>query len=230
MTEPKSFAIGIVLFDQVTSLDYVGPLDMLSRNPEASIHLIAASLDPIASDNGSRVLPTTTFANAPPLDALLVPGGPGTTAMMEDAELIAFLRERGANAQWITSVCTGSLLLGAAGLLRGYRAVTHWTMMDALPVFAAEAVPDRVVVDRNRVTGAGVSAGMDFALTLIALLWGETRAQTIQLGTEYDPQPPFDAGSPAKAPPEIVDAFRSRAAPLSERRMAAARRAAERLG
>ncbi|MCB2085739.1 MAG: DJ-1/PfpI family protein [Sphingomonadaceae bacterium] len=223
------FSIGIVLFQKVTSLDFVGPLDILSRNPEARIHLIAHTLDPIGADNGMRVIPDTTFADAPQLDMVLVPGGPGTMSMMEDDELIGFLRSSGENAAWITSVCTGSLLLGAAGLLTGYRAVTHWTMMDALPIFGAEPVAERVVADRNRVTGAGVSAGLDFALTLTALLWGNERAERIQLGTEYDPHPPFDAGSPAKAPPQVVSAFRAGSARLTERRMAAARRAARKL-
>jgi len=228
-TSGEKFQIGVLVFDNVTNLDFAGPVDMLSRIREAEIHLLAKSRDVITTDSGGRIMPDKALDEAPPLDMILVPGGPGTTELMEDDEIIAFLQKCGSEARWVTSVCTGALLLGAAGLLEGYRAVTHWTMMDALAVFGAQSTSERVVVDRNRITGAGVTAGMDFALTLIALLWGDGRAQLIQLGTEYDPEPPFNAGSPDKAPKLIVDQFRARSASLSQARMAAAQRAAAKL-
>lgn len=224
------FHIGMVLFDGMTNLDLAGPADMLARIPEAEISLIAPTDAPITTDSDKRILPDMAFGDAPALDMLFVPGGPATTQLMEDGTMLSFLREQGAQARYVTSVCTGALLLGAAGLLDGYRAVTHWTVMDLLPLFGAQPVAARVVIDRNRITGAGVTAGMDFALTLIAHLWGEERAQLIQLGTEYDPKPPFDAGSPATAPEAIVDQFRTRAAKMIEARREAAKRMAVRRG
>jgi cyclohexyl-isocyanide hydratase len=147
---------------------------------------------------------------------------------MEDEEVLSFLRDRAPRAQWVTSVCTGALVLGAAELLRGYRAATHWNAMEILPLLGAQPVAERVVVDRNRITGGGVTAGIDFGLTVVAQLFGASVAQMIQLGSEYDPAPPFDSGSPATAPPELVARFRQRMQPLTERRRATATRAAAR--
>jgi len=174
-----------------------------------------------------RLLPTTTFANAPQADILFVPGGPGQMALMDDAETLGFLRQQAEGAAYVTSVCTGSLVLAAAGLLTGYRATSHWLSLNQLAFFGAEPVAERVVEDRNRVTGAGVTSGIDFALTLSARLFGEERAKRVQLQMEYDPQPPFVGGSPRSAEAEIVAAARETARPLQEQREDVARAAAE---
>lgn len=223
--EQKPFTIGMIAFERMTNLDFVGPFDILSRVRGAQTILLAKSLDPITTDSGYRLLPEMRLADAPELDLIFLPGGPGSTAMMEDAELLDFLRERGPRAQWITSVCTGALVLGAAGLLQGYRAATHWSVMDILPVLGAMPVDERVVIDRNRVTGGGVTAGIDFALTLIARIWGEDQARLIQLGNEYDPAPPFDAGHPDRVP-EVAARYRDLTREMTAARRAAAERAA----
>lgn len=223
-----TFQIGMIIFDKMTNLDFVGPNDIFARNPEATINTLAKTTAPITTDANTRVIPDLALADAPDLDMIFIGGGPGTTALMQDEEVLAFLEERGPKAQWITSVCTGSLVLGAAGLLRGYKAATHWTAMDLLPILGAEPVYERVVIDRNRVTGGGVTAGIDFGLTLVAHLWGKERAQLIQLGTEYNPAPPFPGGSPDTSPPEIVETFRKRTAGMSAAREEAARKMAAR--
>ena len=198
----------MVLFPGLTQLDLTGPYDVLARLPETTVHLVAATVDPVESETGMRILPSTTFADCPPLDVLLVPGGLVAEAM-EDAPAAAFLAAQGARAAFVTAVCTGSLILGAAGLLRGYRATSHWGARDVLARLGAEPVEARVVVDRNRVTGGGVTSGIDFALRLAAILRGEEVARGIQLFLEYDPDPPFDSGSPERALPETVAAFRA---------------------
>lgn len=165
--------------------------------------MIWKDLAPVATDAGFSILPTTTFDSCPPLDVICVPGGMGQVALMADEEVLDFLRRQGEQARYVTSVCSGALLLGAAGLLRGYKSACHWAFREMLPAFGAEPVAQRVVKDRNRISGGGVTAGIDFALTLAAELAGEEAAKTIQLFLEYDPQPPFDAGTPAKAGPEI---------------------------
>jgi len=223
--EQEPFTIGMIAFERMTNLDFVGPFDIFSRVRGARTILFGRSLDPITTDSGYRLLPEMRLADAPDLDMIFLPGGPGSTAMMEDAELLAFLRERGPRAQWITSVCTGALVLGAAGLLRGYRAATHWSVMDILPVLGAIPVRERVVIDRNRVTGGGVTAGIDFALTLIAHIWSEDQAKLIQLGNEYDPAPPFDAGHPDRAP-DVAARYRELTRDMTAARLAAAERAA----
>lgn len=227
--EQKPFTIGMIAFDRMTNLDFVGPFDILSRVRGARAILLARSLDPVTTDSGYRLLPDMALAEAPELDMLFVPGGPGSTGLIEDAEMLAFLRERAPRAQWVTSVCTGALVLGAAGLLEGYKAATHWSAMHILPVLGAIPVDRRVVIDRNRITGGGVTAGIDFALTLIAHLWGEEQARLIQLGNEYNPQPPFDAGHPDRAP-DVAARYRALTAGMTDARMEAARRAAKRLG
>jgi cyclohexyl-isocyanide hydratase len=183
----------------------------------------------VKTERGLVIVPTVTCNDCPSLDALVVPGGPGQQRLMDDNVVLGFLRRQAAQAKYVTSVCTGALLLGAAGLLSGRRATTHWLSMPLLPVFGAIAVNERVVVDGNLVTGGGCTAGMDFALRLAALLRGETVAQQIQLQLEYSPAPPFVSGSPATAPREIVEAVRRAAERLQEERQRTCERAARRL-
>ena len=193
----------MVLFPGLTQLDLTGPYEVLARMPETHVCLVAATREPVRSEWGLTIVPDATFDDAPPMDILCVPGGWGVNARLEDEVLLAFLRERGERARFVTSVCSGALLLGAAGLLRGYRATTHWLSLDLLALFGAEAVAERVVVDRNRITGAGVSAGIDFGLILAAELFGVAVAERIQLAIEYHPAPPFDSGSPHTAPKDV---------------------------
>jgi cyclohexyl-isocyanide hydratase len=204
------FHIGMHVYPQLTQLDLTGPLEVLARMPETTVHTIAKTREPVSSDTGLAIVPSTTFADAPPLDLVFCPGGAGQVAAMEDAETIAFLREAGARARYVTSTCTGALLLGAAGLLRGYRATTHWAYVELLPLFGAIAVADeRVVVDRNRITAGGVTAGIDFGLRVAAELHGREVAEAIQLYLEYDPAPPFTAGHPRVARPDLVERVRA---------------------
>jgi len=223
-------SIGMLLFPRLTQLDLTGPYEVLARLPDADVHLVAHTLDPVATDRGLTVVPTTTFARCPPLDVVMVPGGPGQQALMDDDEVLDFLRAQAQHAKYVTSVCTGSLVLGAAGLLRGKRATCHWAALEHLPLLGAIPVQERVVVDGNVVTGAGVASGIDFALALAAILAGETVAREIQLQIEYDPAPPFDSGSPSTAPAEVVAALRARLAGLNWERRNKARKAGERLG
>lgn len=198
--------IAMLLYPGMTALDLVGPQELLAGLAPGSLHLVARTAGPVLSDTGLSLIATTSFADCPSdLDVLFVPGGDGTPAQMRDAETLAFLRDRASRAQWVTSVCTGSLILGAAGLLKGYRATSHWCVRDnVLPLLGAIPVNERVVFDRNRVTAAGISAGLDFALALAARLRGEEYAQTAQLVAEYAPTPPFAAGSPVTAGREIT--------------------------
>jgi cyclohexyl-isocyanide hydratase len=221
--------IGLVLFPRVTQLDFTGPLQVFSRVPGATVHLIWKRIEPVPSDTVLSITPTITFADCPQLDVLCVPGGIGTDDMVNDAEMLDFLRKQAAGARFITSVCTGALVLGAAGLLRGYRATTHWSAMEHLAPFGAVPTSTRVCVDRNRVTGGGVTAGIDFALTLVSILINRQTAEAIQLGIEYNPAPPFNSGSPDTAPPEVLAATKQRIAPFAQRRGEAVRRAAARL-
>lgn len=201
---PSPLSVGMMLFPNLTLLDLAGPYDVFSRMPRARVYLVASSLEPIRTEKGLTLTPDTSFENAPSFDILFVPGGPGQQVVMEDGRFLDFLRERGRTARWLTSVCTGSLILGAAGLLQGYRATTHWRYLDLLSLLGALPVAERVVVDRNRFTGAGVSAGIDLALSIVSVLFGKGVAQAIQLSIEYDPQPPFPGGSPHSADPELV--------------------------
>lgn len=221
--------VGMVLYPGVTQLDFTGPYEVLARMPETQVRLVASTLQPVRTEWGMAIVPDATFDDAPPIDILFVPGGWGVNARLEDAELLGFLRDRGARARYVTSVCSGALLLGAAGLLRGYRATTHWLSLDLLPSFGATAVEQRVVRDRNRFTGAGVSAGIDFALVLAAELFGAAVAQAIQLAIEYHPVPPFDSGSPLTAPQEVRDSVAQASAPALLQRRAIVESAAHRL-
>ena len=221
--------ISFLIFPHVTQLDLMGPAQVLSRLPNAEIQLVAKTLAPVPTDSGFPIHPTHDFAAAGRPDILCVPGGFGTAAVMEDAESLAWLREAAETAQWVTSVCTGSLILGAAGLLRGYRATCHWASHEWLARFGAIPVKERVVFDRNRVSGGGVTAGIDFGLALAAALAGEQAARTIQLGLEYDPAPPFDSGAPDRADPAIVNGYRQLVARLVPDRAARYQAAADRL-
>src|SRR6201985_1933963 len=196
--------IGILLFPKVTQLDFTGPLQVFSSVPGAKIHLIWKRIEPVTSDSVMMLTPTTTFADCPQLDVICVPGGVGTDDMVNDEEMLAFLRRQADGAKYVSSRCTGSLVLGAAGLLRGYRAATHWTAIDYLPAFGAIPARMRVCTDRNRVTGGGGTSGLDFALTLVSLLVDRRTAEAIQLRLEYNPAPPFNSGSPDTAPGEIL--------------------------
>lgn len=200
-TPASTATIGMVIFPGLTALDLVGPQMFFAVAPGYTTHLLWKNREPVVSDTGIPILPTATFAEAPEdLDILFVPGGlEGTGPILEDAEVLDFVANRGERAKYVTSVCTGALILGAAGLLQGYRATTHWAYHDLLPLVGADPVKARVVEDRNRITGGGVTSGIDFGLTLLARLAGEEYAQGWQLGTEYDPHPPFDSGSPESA-------------------------------
>lgn len=227
MAEPVQ--IGILLYPNVTQLDATGPAQVLSRVPGAKLHMIWKTRDPVPTDAGFSIVPTTTFADCPQLDVICVPGGGGQVEVMVDAEALEFLRKQAAKARYVTSVCTGSLILGAAGLLKGYKSACHWAWRDMLKDFGATPVAERVVRDRNRISGGGVTAGIDFGLTVAAELAGEEVAKSIQLVLEYDPQPPFDTGSPEKAGAERVKRIRERLAPLLESRRKANAEAAARL-
>lgn len=203
--------VTVVLFDQLTPLDAIGPYEALIRMPDAQVELAAMQAGPIATSRGPlKMIADRALSELERTDLLLVPGGPGTRALEQDAALLAELRRLAAGARIVASVCTGALLLGAAGLLRGRRATTHWALVDRLAEFGATPIDDaRVVVDRELWTGAGVSAGIDLALHLIATLHGDDVAKAVQLGMEYDPQPPFASGSVATAAPELVARLRA---------------------
>jgi cyclohexyl-isocyanide hydratase len=222
--------IGMLIFPRLTQLDMTGPYEVLARLPDTKVELVARSLAPVTTDRGMQIVPTVTYADCPPLDVIMVPGGPGQQELMEDEEALSFLRRQAAGAKYITSVCTGSLVLGAAGLLKGKRATCHWAAIDHLKVLGAIPVSEKVVIDGNVVTGAGVTSGIDFALRLAALLEGEQVAREIQLQIEYDPAPPFNSGSPKTAAREIVDKLKARGAQLYEARKALAARVGKKLG
>ncbi|MGO4852986.1 DJ-1/PfpI family protein [Phaeovulum sp. W22_SRMD_FR3] len=221
--------IGLLLFPGLTQLDLTGPFEVFSSMPGAEISLIWKTTEHVTSDGGMRILPSHSFGTAPKLDVICVPGGPGQIDLMSDAGTLAFLRRVAGECQWVTSVCTGSLVLAAAGLLTGYRATSHWASLDQLALFGAIPVPERVVRDRNRITGAGVTSGIDFALTVVAEILGQRAAEEIQLQIEYDPAPPFTAGSPASADPELLAVVKANIAPFIERRRKVSELAAEAL-
>jgi cyclohexyl-isocyanide hydratase len=221
--------IGLLVFPKLTQLDLTGPVQVFSSVPGANLHLIWKRIEPVASDSVLTLTPTITFADCPQCDVICVPGGVGSDDMVNDEEVLAFLRRQARGTKYITSVCTGSLVLGAAGLLRGYRAATHWTAREFLAPFGAIASNERVCVDRNRITGGGVTAGIDFALTLVAHLVDRKTAEAIQLRLEYNPAPPFSAGSPDTAPADVLAFINERIAPHKVRRGEAVARAAARL-
>lgn len=202
----EAFHIGFLLYPHVTQLDLTGPAQFVARMSDTKLHLVWKTLTPVMTDAGFAIVPTDTFEGCPDLDMLCVPGGGGQLAIMGDAEVIGWLKRQGGQAKYVTSVCSGSLLLGAAGLMNGYRAGAHWAYRDKLPAFGATPVAERVVKDRNRITGGGVTAGIDFALAVIDEVRGAEEAKAIQLAYEYAPQPPFDSGTPATAAPETIAA------------------------
>lgn len=224
----SSLRVVALLFPGVTQLDLTGPLQVLAVSGQLELHLAWRTLDPVPTDAGFSIVPTVTLADAPPADILFIPGGQGTFALLDDDEVLQFVRRQAEGARWVTSVCTGSFLLGAAGLLQGLRATTHWASLPLLATLGAIPTSERVVREGRVITGAGVSSGIDFALTLLAELFGEQEAKRVQLQIEYDPQPPFDAGSPRRrdADPQLVEMM---TALMHERRAGVVERAAARL-
>jgi cyclohexyl-isocyanide hydratase len=210
--------IGMVLFPGLTQLDLTGPYEVFARMPDTTVHLVAASIKSVVADSGLRLKPTTTFADCPQLDVIFVPGGKGIHEAIKDEHTLEFLRRQAVRAKFVTSVCTGALVLGAAGLLKGYRATTHWLSVELLPIVGAIPVRDRVVMDRNRITGGGVTAGIDFGLVVAAQLSGPKVAKEIQLVLEYNPAPPFDSGSPERAAPALVERLKKNREKLLEER------------
>lgn len=224
----SSLRVVALLFPGVTQLDLTGPLQVLAVSGQLELHLAWRTLDPVPTDAGFSIVPTVTLADAPPADILFIPGGQGTFALLDDDEVLQFVRRQAEGARWVTSVCTGSFLLGAAGLLQGLRATTHWASLPLLASLGAIPTSERVVREGRVITGAGVSSGIDFALTLLAELFDEQEAKRVQLQIEYDPQPPFDAGSPRRrdADPQLVEMM---TALMHERRAGVVERAAARL-
>jgi len=221
-----TLAIGFLIFPRLTQLDFTGPFEVLSRLPGAVVHVVWKVAGPVRSDTGLTFIADTGFADCPPLDLICVPGGPGVAALMDDEEVLAFIRRQAAGARYVTSVCTGALVLGAAGLLVGRRATTHWASHDFLAALGATPVAARVVRDGSLFTGGGVTAGIDFALTIAAEIAGPEAAQAIQLAIEYSPEPPFAAGHPDTAPPGVLAAAKARGAGMRREREALVARVA----
>jgi cyclohexyl-isocyanide hydratase len=214
-----TFNIGFVIFPDLTQLDFTGPLQVLNRLPDSKTHIVAKSLDPVPSDCGLGLVPTTTFRDCPRLDLICVPGGFGVVKAMTDRETVDFVKRQAEHARYITSVCTGAFILGMAGLLKGRRATTHWAYTDLLSSVGATFEKARVVWDGNVITAGGVTSGIDFALRIAAGIAGDEVAQSIQLSIEYDPAPPFASGHPDRAPAAI----RQRLDPMFSKRRAAYR-------
>ncbi|HEX8809506.1 MAG TPA: DJ-1/PfpI family protein [Xanthobacteraceae bacterium] len=207
----SGFTVGFVLFPDLTQLDLTGPLQVLARLPQSRTVVAAKSEGPVPSDCGLSLLPTHSFANCPPLDLICVPGGvKGVIGAIADRETVDFVRRQAASAKYITAVCTGAFVLGVAGLLQGRRATTHWAYTELLPLLGAKYEKARIVRDGNLITAGGVTAGIDFGLSVVAEIAGEATARTIQLGIEYDPAPPFDSGHPERAPESIRAALSER--------------------
>ncbi|NWA25805.1 DJ-1/PfpI family protein [Pseudomonas gingeri] len=221
--------IGFLLFPKVQQLDLTGPYEVLASLPDVRIHLIWKDLAPVTSSTGLAFTPTTTFEDCPPLDVICIPGGAGVGPLMEDAETLSFIVRQAVQARYVTSVCTGALVLGAAGLLQGRKATTHWAYHDLLAPLGAIPVKERVVRDGNLLTGGGITAGIDFALTLAGELVGAQEAQVIQLQFEYAPFPPFNAGRPETAPADVLAIALQRVAESQKQRGLITERVAQRL-
>jgi cyclohexyl-isocyanide hydratase len=207
----SNFNVGFVIFPDLTQLDFTGPLQVLARLPQSAIHIVAKSEAPVPSDCGLSLVPSRTFANCPPLDLICIPGGvSGVIGAISDSETVDFVRKQAGTAKYVTSVCTGAFVLGVAGLLKGRRVTTHWAYTNLLPLVGATYEKGRVVKDGNLTTAGGVTAGIDFGLSMVAEIAGETTARAIQLGIEYDPAPPFDSGHPDRAPAAVKSALAER--------------------
>lgn len=220
--------VGFLIYPEVIQLDVMGAYQVLAFPPNTHLHLIGKTLSPIVSNEGLTLIPTVTLADCPPLDVICVPGGGmGQVEVMKDSEIRSFLQQQSITAQYVTSVCTGSMILAAAGLLQGYKATCHWAFRDQLAMLGVEVMPQRVVIDRNRVTGAGVTSGIDFGLTLLGLLCGEEVGKMTQLMMEYTPEPPFNAGTPETAGEEIVQPLMQFGKPLFDAFLAQTRETAD---
>ena len=231
MTPPDAhLQIGSLLFEGLDQIDLTGPFEVLSRMPNSTYRLFAKSTEPVRDVRGLRITPDAVLADAPQLDLLHVPGGFGQEALMEDEDVLGWVRRQAAGARCVFSVCTGALICGAAGLLKGRRATTHWAAFHLLPFFGAIPVNERVVVDGNMIFAAGVTAGIDGALRVAAELRGDEAAQAIQLYMQYAPEPPFRCGTPETAPPAILEGARRAVHAITEQRGVTARRVAARLG
>lgn len=226
----KPLNIGILIFPNMDQIDFTGPFEVLSRLPNAKVHVIGVQNGPFRDRGGMILMPDMTLADAPPLDLLQVPGGPGQQALMHDKAVLDFVRNHVATGKPLFSVCTGALICGAAGVLKGRHATTHWSAFDLLPYFGAIPVRERVVVDGNIVSAAGVTAGIDGALTVAALLRGDAEAQHVQLDIQYAPDPPFHAGTPETAPRDVLTSVTAAYRPLTEARLSTAREIAKQLG
>ncbi len=228
--ETRRLTVGMLLFPGMTQLDLSGPYEVFCRMPDTTVSLLSVTTAPVRTEWGLTITPDRALAETEAQDVLCVPGGWGVNEQLDNEELLAFLRAHEGRARYLTAVCSGSLILGAAGLLKGYRATTHWMSHHMLHLLGAEPVEQRVVVDRDRITGGGVTAGIDFGLVVAAELFGPTVAQEIQLAIEYAPAPPYDSGLPGTASPAVRDAVLRRSQGTLEARELAVRRAAARLG
>ncbi len=230
ISSTRHLHIGALLFERMDQIDFTGPFEVLSRVPNSSFHVIGRDKTPVRDVQGLILTPEVTLAEAPELDVLVVPGGYGQQELMDDEVVLSFLRRQAAHAEYVFSVCTGALICGAAGLLRNVRSTTHWASFELLPYFGAIPVDARVVVDGKHVSAAGVTAGIDGALTVAALLRGDTAAQGIQLSIEYAPEPPFHSGTPKTAPPAVLETAREEVREITAARLATAIRIGRRLG
>lgn len=224
-----TFRIGMLVFPDIMQLDMTGPHEVFTKMPDTEVLMVWKTLDPVTAGGGMRMLPDVTYENCQPLDLICVPGGAGMNALLNDAETLAFIRKQAETAKYVTSVCTGSLVLAAAGLLKGKRAACHWMSRDMLKEFGAIPDPSRVVIDGKFISGGGVTAGIDFGLAVAGEIFGEDQAKAIQLGIEYAPLPPFNAGSPETAGKDIETASREAAKDRQAERLVAVREAASRV-
>ncbi|MEQ8228776.1 MAG: DJ-1/PfpI family protein [Rhodospirillales bacterium] len=224
-----AFRVGLLIFPDIMQLDMSGPHEVFTKLPDTEVYMIWKTLEPVTAAGGMRILPDATYDTCPELDLICVPGGGGMNALLNDSETLDFLKRKADEVRYVTSVCTGSLVLGAAGLLKGKRAACHWMSRDMLAAFGAIPDPARVVIDGNHISGGGVTAGIDFALTVAAKEFGDDVAKAVQLGIEYNPHPPFNAGSPEGAGATVEKAARDAAASRQQDRLAAVERAAKTL-
>ncbi|WP_215844226.1 DJ-1/PfpI family protein [Acidithiobacillus montserratensis] len=219
----KHLNIGALIFNDIDQLDFTGPFEILSRIPNSSIHIISKDRGIVRDMQGLQIVADTSFDDTPPLDVLLIPGGYGQEQAALDEDVLTFIRQQAESALYVFMVCTGTLICAAAGLLHGRKATTHWTAMEVLPFYGVFPRDDRVVIDGRFISVGGVTSGLDGALVLVALLRGDQVAKELQLYLAYDPQPPFDSGSPTKASADVLDAVRVQAQKITERRLASAR-------